>query len=504
MLEYCAHYGFTLGRVFSDIHKSGTKDAREQFREMISLAEHSQKPDGILLWSFARFARNELDANYYKSMLRKSGIILYSLINDIPEGKYATVMEALVHISDQEKAEQAAFESRRGLRSIVKQGAMPGRPPRGILRQPLTVTSDDGTVRTLHRWVPDPEVAPRVRQAFEMRASGASLAAIHAQVGLYGSLNSYTTFFTNKIYAGILEFGDETIENYCEAIVPLDIFNAVQAISKDYAARKNVSANSINHPRRKNSSLLLAGLARCARCGSPLVGHNSPHHGPFSATISYRCNRKKRNKDCDLPNIPAKPAEQAVINALAELANSPAIIQGMEESARQEAKNAEQTRQEKAAVLQAELKRIRLQITNTTNAIADIGSSRALIEKLTALELERDRRELQQRELTQQTTHTPADPATIQAMLQNISAALKTQALPQQQLLLRALLRQIDVDRDGKTLMIGLIIKVPKKKPDIICVPTSIPSVGAPTYRHTITAQIKRRPRSQEIGRAHV
>jgi DNA invertase Pin-like site-specific DNA recombinase len=503
VLEYCARHGFTLERVFADVHQTGTKDDREQFRTMISLVEHNQKPDGLILWSFARFARNELDANYYKSLLRKKGLVVYSLIQDIPEGKYAAVMEALIHISDQEKSEQAAWESKRGLMHIVKQGAMPGRPPYGMMRVPLVITSDDGTVRTLHRWVPDPEVAPRVRQAFEMRVAGASIAAIHAETRLYGSLNSYTTFFTNKIYTGILEFGGETIENYCEAIVPIETFNAVQTISADFANRQHVSTNASNHPRRVNSSFLLAGLAHCARCGSLLAGHTSPTKSEkHVAYLSYRCPRKKQNRDCDLPTIPAKALEQCLINdGLDYLAHHPELIEAMHATAAKASESSEAEQAEKIKTINAELRKIRTQINNTINAIAEVGHSKSLLDKLTNLETERERRELQLREMETKQIYAPADAQIIQSKLLGIKPMLEHANISTRQTILRNIIQRVDADRDGDMLIIGIVLNLPKKKADIMplvgYVPLSQPSVGALLYRHVIVVPIKRKTRSR-------
>lgn len=502
MIEYCARHGLVLERVFADVHKTGTKDdAREQFRQLVSLVEHGQRPDGLLLWSFARFARNELDANYYKSLLRKHGMVVYSLIQDIPEGKYAAVMEALVHISDQEKAEQASWEARRGLLHIVRQGAVPGTPPYGIKREPIVVTSDDGTVRNLHRWVPDPETMPRIRQAFEMRATGASIAAIHAETKLYGSLNSYTTFFTNRIYIGILEFGGETIENYCAAIVPPEIFQTVQNISRDYAERKHVSTNATNHPRRINSRFLLAGLVHCARCGSPLAAHTAPQKSEkHIAFLSYRCSKKIRTKTCDLPTIPALQLDQLVIDELDNLGQLPEVLAAMQANAAKAAETAEAERAEKIRVLNAELRNIRAQLTNIGNAIAKAGHSKTLLDKLAQLETERERREYQLREMEQTPIHTPADAQMVQRMLLNIKPVFDKADLPTRQTLLRSALKSIDVDRNGKSLIVGIVIKIPKKKDDIIppskYVPISQSPLGAPVYRHVIESELKRKPRS--------
>lgn len=456
---YCAKYGLVLSRTFEDIHQSGTKDERDEFRTMISLVEHGTKPQGIIVWSYARFARNELDANYYKSLLRRHGITIYSLIQDIPEGKYAAVMEALIHISDQEKAEQAAWESKRGLMHIVKQGAMPGRPPFGMKREPLAIQVEGGSIRNLHRWVPDPEIAPRVRLAFQMRMAGESVAAIHAETRLYGSLNSYTTFFTNKIYTGILEFGGETIENYCEAIVARDVFDAVQVISNDFADRKHVTTNK--HPNRLSSRFLLSGLARCARCGNLLVGHSAPAKKSDQADyLSYRCSRKIRSRDCNLPSIPAKPLEQLFIEScLKELLHDPNYLASLHALANETTHTAPIGRKEKRQTLTAVLRKIRAQITNANNALVEVGPKKALVEKLATLEAERDKREQELQDLDTSPVYKVGEPTKADSLLAKVDLIFPLMELSMQQTILRAILSKIDVDRLENVLIMGVQIK---------------------------------------------
>jgi DNA invertase Pin-like site-specific DNA recombinase len=77
--EYCKHYNLGLSLVFADIARSGgSTTAREQFNEMIDMSQHHvTRPDGILIWNYARFARDLDDSQYYKATLR--GITIHSL-----------------------------------------------------------------------------------------------------------------------------------------------------------------------------------------------------------------------------------------------------------------------------------------------------------------------------------------------------------------------------------------------------------------------------------------
>src|SRR5689334_8509596 len=59
LLEWCAENGWPVDRLFIDEAIEGSREDREQFQLMMSLARQEPRPvDGIVLWSFSRFARD--------------------------------------------------------------------------------------------------------------------------------------------------------------------------------------------------------------------------------------------------------------------------------------------------------------------------------------------------------------------------------------------------------------------------------------------------------------
>ena len=214
--NYCAEHGLILRHNFVDIARSGGSTVgREDFHRMMDLYRNpDERPHGLLLWNYARFARDLDDAIYYKALLRNRQIVVHSLTDPIPEGQYGRIIEFFIDISNEEKRRQTSTDARRGLHDLVQKfGCVPGVPPMGFKREPVQISKRrDGSDHIGHRWIPDPELIPRIQQAFQMRASGSSLLAIHTATHLYSSLNSYKTFFTNRIYIGILEYGDLIVE----------------------------------------------------------------------------------------------------------------------------------------------------------------------------------------------------------------------------------------------------------------------------------------------------
>jgi DNA invertase Pin-like site-specific DNA recombinase len=65
MEEWCAVNGWIIDRMFADEAMEGSREDRDQFQLMMSLARQEFRPvEGIVLWSFSRFARDQLDAQF--------------------------------------------------------------------------------------------------------------------------------------------------------------------------------------------------------------------------------------------------------------------------------------------------------------------------------------------------------------------------------------------------------------------------------------------------------
>jgi len=102
---------------------------------------------------------------------------------------------------------------------------------------------------------------------------------------LYKDINSYTTFFANRLYIGIMEFGELIDEHYCEPIITAELWEQVQQVQREVAR-----ATTENSPRRIGSNFILSGLVFCQHCGSPLNGHIIAKAGKFGVYRSEaRC-----------------------------------------------------------------------------------------------------------------------------------------------------------------------------------------------------------------------
>ena len=135
--RFAEEHGWVVERVFADEAQGGSCDQREAFQEMIEESKRRPRPvDGILVWNFSRFARDQLDAQFYKADLRRRGYILISYSDDIPAGGFFY-----------------------GYRSIhrLEESALLGRPQQGC----QAGAKNGGRARIRTRWIPTSGIQSR-------------------------------------------------------------------------------------------------------------------------------------------------------------------------------------------------------------------------------------------------------------------------------------------------------------------------------------------------------
>jgi site-specific DNA recombinase len=313
---YCKKHGLILVRIFKDVARSGgSVIGRTEFMLMIDLsADEASRPKAILIWNFARFARDAVDSSFYKSMLRKRGIIIHSLTDSIPADDFAgRIVETVLDLANEEKRRQTSNDAKRGLQSLVSNGFSPGRPPRGYIAIKVTIGEKrDGTPRVVSKWEPDPVLAELVKQAWQLRAQGKSYREItRATSGkLYTATNSWPTFFKNKAYLGIGKSGDLELEDHHEPLITWELWEAVQKIREAHPLHGK--HGQLNHPRRVGNPTILSGFTYCLECGAMMTHSPGYKKQPWP---HYLCGMKVRHgaASCSSKRIGAVRAEQQIL-----------------------------------------------------------------------------------------------------------------------------------------------------------------------------------------------
>lgn len=414
---YCKSHSLVLLHTFADVAKSaGSVAGREAFEDMIDLSsDENSRPNGLLIWNFARFARNLDDSGYYKALLRKRGLTVHSMTDPIPEGQYGRVVEMIIDVANEEKRRQTSRDVKRSLAALARQGfAVGGTPPRGYRAVKVEVgRRRDGSARIASKWEPDPELWDLVLIAWQMRADGKTYGEIReATFGrLYVSKPSWEAFFRNKTYLGIGKCGDLEIPNHHPAAVDYEIWGKVQALRVE---KRRVITGGLNHPRRVGVPSLLSGIGVCAHCGSAMIKDRT---GKNKWDI-YLCGRKRRNgwSSCEGRAIDARAADAAVLEAVLTRILTPDFVEDLLSETRAQFVNVADLDRE-AEQLKRDLLEIEKKIGNLLEAL-ESGSKRVL-ERLEEREIEqgRKRAELRLVEAKRQAAEVEITPEALTAAL---------------------------------------------------------------------------------------
>jgi site-specific DNA recombinase len=320
MREWCAEHQWMIDRFWVDEGISGSREDRDEFQAMMSAAR--QTPclvDGIVVWSFSRFARSQLDAQFYKAELRKRGYVVQSKIDDVPDNEMAGIYEAFIDWKNERFLKDLAADVQRGQGYVARQGFwVVGPPPTGYRVEKVSFgVRRNGQQRYGNRLVKDEAVADRVALAWRMKIErNAGYQEIHEATGLYERGNKFYRFFDNLIYAGIYVYRGQWLpehwadgERFCEPYITLEEYQQVQV---GRHARRQI------HPRVISSQFLLSGLMKCGPCRED--GRVSSVSGSQNANYpgrAYRCTyRHQVSRDCALPRIKARVIEPMVLEVI--------------------------------------------------------------------------------------------------------------------------------------------------------------------------------------------
>jgi len=382
---WCQEHGHVLTRTFVDRARSGTSTTgRDQFRDMMDYLTNGAAESGLVLWEFSRLARDYDDAQFFIADLRRRGIEVYSITDNIPPGLDGRLLESIMNWKNARYSEELARNVMRGQRFYVQHHrGHSGKPPTGYLGERVEVGKHrDGSPHLVTQLVIDPVRAPLVKMAFEMRAGGATLGEIHAATRLHEWNVVYSKMLINSIYKGTYRFGGEDYPGFCEAIVDEETWERAQAVNRERAER-----HGYNHPRAVRSRFMLTGLLICAVCGRSMNGRMTIQRKPWNDKRYdyYRCSSSNAEY-CRAAQIPKEELEERVLQVVTDVVLTPAVLGELQAEVERQAAQVGDVQRVRRERLEREYAETSGRITRLVAAIRDAGHSRALIDELAGLE----------------------------------------------------------------------------------------------------------------------
>ena len=285
--KYALERGWDVVVEYVDEAESARTANRPAFKEMIAMAKKKEKPfDTILVWKLSRFARNREDSILYKSLLRKRGISVISINEQVDESPAGHLLEGIIEVIDEFYSINLSQDTVRGMKENASRGFYNGGfTPFGYKRTKVKIGMADKT-----KLIPDENEANVVKKIFEMAVGGQggkeitkalNTAGTRTKLGKQFSTTAINHILRNEVYTGALVwrfrnngYGNShkaasndiiRVPNCHEAVVSTEDFGRVQQL---LTRRRPVS----QHPRTISSQYLLSGLLHCGKCGAAMSG----------------------------------------------------------------------------------------------------------------------------------------------------------------------------------------------------------------------------------------
>lgn len=376
LISYCKRNHHRIYAVYVDRATSAAKniEKRASFLQMIADSEkHLWK--FVIVWKLDRFARNRNDSAIYKMRLKRNGVRVLSATENITDNPEGIILESVLEGMAEFYSAELSQKITRGMReSALKAQSLGGHVPLGY--------------KTVNKqFMVNPDTAPIVQLAFELYASGWSVADICREFNTRGyrtskgSLfngNSFKTILRNKKYIGIYKFDDIEIENAIPAIIDKELFYKVQKRLKEVGDAPGRGKAKVDY--------LLSGKLFCGHCGQPMNG-DCGRSKSGRRYHYYSCYGKKRLKKCNKKNLPKEWIEEIVVRDAFSIL-TPENIERIAEIAVQQ--NEEDIAlHSRLPALKSQLKTVEKSIVNIVGAIEKGVASDTLMQRLSDLEREK-------------------------------------------------------------------------------------------------------------------
>lgn len=276
--QFAKQHGYIIPNefIFRDDGISGRRaDKRPAFNNMIAAAKQKPSPFcAVLLWKFSRFARNQEESVFYKSMLRKNGVDVVSVSEPTIDGPFGSLIERIIEWTDEYYSIRLSGEVKRGMTERVERGGAVSIPAFGY----------DIVDK---KYVINQQTAPIVKRIFSDYLNGVPIVRIARQLNDLKITTSKGNVWENRtieyilynpVYIGKIRWNPKrrTRRNYDdpdimivdgehEPIIDDETFEQVQ---------QRLAAQKKAHPRNMHAEInhdyMLHGLLKCSNCGASL------------------------------------------------------------------------------------------------------------------------------------------------------------------------------------------------------------------------------------------
>lgn len=400
--EYAERNGFDIKEIYTDRALSARSDQRPGFQRMI---KDSRSGDfkAVIVHKLDRFSRDRYDSAFYRHELKKSGVMLYSVVENIDNSPESVILESVIEGMNEYYSRNLARETMKGL----KENALTGRHTGGTA--PFGYRINPETKRP----EVDPDEAEAVRMIFDMAFNGETYARIAHTLNSRGYRTKLGNEFTstslhdllgNQKYIGKCIYNKRVSQSVCnssrrykdesEWIVRDDVYEPLVSEEVFEAVQRKLRARKLRENAHYKEVYLLTGKVRCAVCGGCYCGTRKTN-GKGKYSFSYICNGRKSN-GCTNPSVNRSYVESFVLDKLAEYVFSDKMIPVITKEYNNYLSKRDNSAAERIEELYREKSSISQKISTATDMLIET-QSKALMNKLMLME---KRQEAIERELS--------------------------------------------------------------------------------------------------------
>lgn len=314
--DFALREGYTIIGEYIDRAMTGRNDNRADFQRMLSDASKRQF-QAVIVWKLDRFARNRYDSAINKAKLKKYGVRVVSVMENITDSPEGIILEGMLESMAEYYSANLSVNIKRGQRETLAKGKFTGG------RVPIGYKCKDG------RLIVDERTAPTIRYVFEQYAAGTPkkeiIDALNEQgvTGFFGgnlNISAFQRALLNPVYVGQFTRCGQVIEGVSQPIVSQDVFDKVQERLKTTKRAPAAKKALVQY--------LLQGKAFCGHCGARMVGESG--RGKCGDVYHYyACSTKKKVHACPKKNEKKDYAEWYVVEQTVRYVLSPKNIEAI-------------------------------------------------------------------------------------------------------------------------------------------------------------------------------
>ena len=372
---FAEYQGYEVLKVYADRAISGRTAERPEFQQMIEDSK-DKKFAYVIVYTFDRFSRDSYASAMYKHILKLNGVRVLSAKERTDDSPAGVLMERVFEGFAEYYSLELAQKVKRGMTLNASKGIWPsGAAPFGYKKD------EQGML------VQNQEQIPALIKVFEMAAQDYQFKEIADYLNIQGfrspnargaglfKYDRVKTILKNPIAIGRFVWNDITIENYnkCQ-VISEELFDAVQ---RRLNVKRKVGTKTMKTISKSNYALSRRII--CGNCGSPMNGSSGTSHNK-TTYYYYRCSS---NHHCNMPIINRDFLENAIADKIIEILSDEETVRTIAHQAVATIKSEEDPELTNMQRRHAQAKK---ELKNICDAIAAIGISDALSERLTSLQ----------------------------------------------------------------------------------------------------------------------